>query len=398
MLPRTENKIKNIVIITDCPIHSGLASANRILSYAKGFQYHKWIAEIIIFRKTEPPGTTKSLFPEGYIDGVKYRYLFKTPVKSANYLKRRSDNFAGLLKLFLFSVLYIKRNSLLIYYSPYTLPVISLRLARIINKTIILKEESEHPSVYTRERTFIDSFIFNNIHYYLFDGFLLMTRNLMQYFERKFPGKAKTQIPMTVNLERFSEYKKEKKKVITYLGSLNDSKDGVGILIKAYALVVEQFPEFSLNIYGEAESGQLKKYYDEEVLKYNLQSKVFFKGSVSRDKVPDVLNESGVLVLPRPDSIQARNGFPTKLGEYLATGNPVVVTSIGEIPDYLVNKESAFLVKAGSVENLAETICNVLSDMEFAKTIGLKGKKIAETYFDEKKQAKKIIEFVREAF
>ena len=49
-----------------------------------------------------------------------------------------------------------------------------------------------------------------------------------------------------------------------------------------------------------------------------------------------------MLVLARPDNIQAKGGFPTKLGEYLATGNPVVVTKVGEIPNYLIDGVNAF--------------------------------------------------------
>ena len=30
-----------------------------------------------------------------------------------------------------------------------------------------------------------------------------------------------------------------------------------------------------------------------------------------------------------------KHGFPTKLGEYLASGNHTLVTSVCEIPDYL---------------------------------------------------------------
>ena len=49
--------------------------------------------------------------------------------------------------------------------------------------------------------------------------------------------------------------------------------------------------------------------------------------------------------MARPDSRQARGGFPTKLGEYLATGKPVCVTKVGEITVYLEDNVSAFLAE-----------------------------------------------------
>ncbi len=57
-----------------------------------------------------------------------------------------------------------------------------------------------------------------------------------------------------------------------------------------------------------------------------------------------------------PDSKQAQGGFPTKLGEYLATGNPVCATTVGEIPDYLVDGESVYFAVPGSVDSFADAM------------------------------------------
>jgi glycosyltransferase involved in cell wall biosynthesis len=390
--------IKIIYIITDSPIPIGMAPASRIFSYAKGFLYHKLPCEIIVFRKTESGQQIRNSNTEGESEGVKFRYLFKSTIKSTFFFKRRLDNFIGIVKLFLFSVLYVKPKSVIIYYSSYTMPVVALRLAKVFNKVILLKEEGEHPTVRKRDLNLFNRLIFDHIHYRLFNGFLLITQNLMQYFDKKYPGKAKIHITLSVDLERFLNLNTERKKIITYLGELNDKKDGVDILIKAFAKVIQKYPGYYLNLYGEAENKELKDKYEKDILNYGIEENVVFRGSVDRNTIPNSLIESTVLVLPRPDSIQARNGFPTKLGEYLATGNPVVVTSVGEIPNYLIDKKSAFMAIPGSVENLAEKICEVLNNLEFAKKVGLNGQIVAEKHFNKNDQTKKIIEFIRESF
>jgi glycosyltransferase involved in cell wall biosynthesis len=389
---------KIIYIITDSPIPMGMAEASRIFSYAKGFLYHKLPCEIVVFRKTESRQNIINFNVEGESEGVKFRYLFKSTIKAKYFFKRRLDAFIGIVKLFLFSALYVKPESVIIYYSSYTMPVVALRLAKVFNKVILLKEEGEHPSVRKRNHNLFSRLIIDHIHYRLFNGFLLITQNLMQYFDKKYPGKAKIHVTLTVDQERFLNLNTEKKNFITYLGQLNDKKDGVGILIKAFAKVVQKFPGYYLNLIGEAESKELRDKYEKDVLNYGIEENVVFRGSIDRNTVPNVLMESTVLVLPRPDSIQARNGFPTKLGEYLATGNPVVVTSVGEIPNYLIDKKSAFLAIPGSVENLAEKICEVLNNLEFAKKVGLNGQKVAAKHFNKNDETKKIIEFIRENF
>ena len=56
------------------------------------------------------------------------------------------------------------------------------------------------------------------------------------------------------------------------------------------------------------------------------------------------------MALARPTNKQAEGGFPTKLGEYLATGNTVVVTNVGEIGEFLHDKVNAFVSDPDSPE------------------------------------------------
>ena len=102
------------------------------------------------------------------------------------------------------------------------------------------------------------------------------------------------------------------------------------------------------------------------------------------------------MALSRPDSHQAQGGFPTKLGEYLATGNPVCVTSVGEIPDYLKDNLSAFMARPGDVDSFADALDRAVCDETNAKKVGVNGRKVAEECFNDEIQAKKLSEFLKE--
>lgn len=386
--------LEKIHIITDSPIPIGMASTNRILSYASGFKENGIDCGIVIFRKTESTGAIVNTMPKGRINGVEYNYLFKNTIKSKYFVLRRLNNFIGGLRLFFYSLRYIKKNHAVIYYSIYTYPVIFLIFSKIFNNKIILKEESEHPSVYNHG--FFSNIIFKTIHYRLFDGYLLMTNNLMNYFHTNYPNIPKTIIPMTVDLSRFENVNVEKKNIITYLGLLNDHKDGVNILIEAFSKIANDFKEYQLNLYGEAISEKLLQIYINKISELGLSKRIILKGKIDNSTVPRVLAESNILVLPRPNSTQADNGFPTKLGEYLASGVPVVVTSVGEIPLYLKDKESAFLAKPGDVKNLEYKLREAIEDSITARQIGLKGKEVAIKYFSSIVQTNKIINFIND--
>lgn len=59
-----------------------------------------------------------------------------------------------------------------------------------------------------------------------------------------------------------------------------------------------------------------------------LQDSVEFTGKKQADEVTCILKNARIRTLDRSNSLQAKNGLPTKLGEYLFSKNPVVVTNI----------------------------------------------------------------------
>jgi glycosyltransferase involved in cell wall biosynthesis len=127
----------------------------------------------------------------------------------------------------------------------------------------------------------------------------------------------------------------------------------------------------------------------------HLKKRIVFYGPVERDKIPSLLMEAFILCLARPKSVQAQGGFPTKLGEYLITGNPVVVTKVGEIPKYLKDNESAFLAEPGDVSSFSDKLEYVINNYEEALKVGKKGKEVALKNFNYLVQAKKMIEYFR---
>lgn len=124
-----------------------------------------------------------------------------------------------------------------------------------------------------------------------------------------------------------------------------------------------------------------------------ISDKVIFNGQVSNDDIPLYLQEASVLALPRPASVQARHGFPTKLGEYLASGNPVIVTSVGEIPDYLTDGVNALIAEPGNVESFGGKLKEILSNLSSSEQIGKNGKTTAFTYFNNRIQTGDILNF-----
>lgn len=92
--------------------------------------------------------------------------------------------------------------------------------------------------------------------------------------------------------------------------------------------------------------------------------------------------------------MQSESGFPTKLGEYLMSRTPVVVTDTGEISKFLYDNRNAFVCEAGNANKFAEKVISALTNYEQAKIVGLEGRKTALEHFSYKKQGEKLSAFL----
>ena len=228
------------------------------------------------------------------------------------------------------------------------------------------------------------------------DLLLLMTKHLLDHY-RQFtdPDRAKfLHLPMTVDLNRFNLKREPVSRYIAYCGSSSFVKDGVDILLQSFALIADKYPDVKLKIAAFMEADGCKMI--DLIKDLHLQDKVEYVGELRRDEIPEFIKNAELLLLPRPDSRQAQGGFPTKLGEYLASGNPVCVTTVGEIPDYLVDNESAFMAEPGSVVSFVSAIDKALSDPVNAKRVGLNGHSVAMEYFSMDVQANRLYNFLIE--
>jgi len=183
---------------------------------------------------------------------------------------------------------------------------------------------------------------------------------------------------------------------IAYCGTMNGEKDGVPILIRSFAKLLKQFPYFKLLLIGNNSDKFSIKETIETIEKQDLKDKVIFTGLVAREEMPGLLGNAVLLVVSKPDIEQNSANFPIKIGEYLSTGVPTVVTSVGEIHQFITDGENGFVAEPGSDESFYSKMLEALSDYERAKKVGLNGKVLAKKIFDYKIQSKLITDFITE--
>jgi glycosyltransferase involved in cell wall biosynthesis len=160
-----------------------------------------------------------------------------------------------------------------------------------------------------------------------------------------------------------------------YSGSFA-KKDGLEVLIKAFEQVHEKVGNCTLILTG---TGSNVPEYQRLIAGHPA---IRYMGYLDDSEFVAFLQKADVLCITRTGSTYANAGFPFKLGEYLATGNPVVVSDVGDVSYYLENMKDAIIVKADDVAEVEKAMEFCIRNPEEVSQIGLNGQLKCKQYFD----------------
>jgi glycosyltransferase involved in cell wall biosynthesis len=263
----------------------------------------------------------------------------------------------------------------------------------------VIHERTEYPFIYGGKTIIgkIELKIYLKYVLRRFDGLYVINNALKDYFLNLTKKKIEiTIINMIVDPSRFETINNKNatsSQTITYCGSLENEKDGIPILVEAFSMIADEFPFARLQLVGSSENQIVKQDLLTLTQKLGIENKVDIIGPFNRNEIPRILCDSNILALARPDNKQAEGGFPTKLGEYLATGNAVVITKVGEIDKFLKDGINAFIAEPDDAAKFAEKLREALLSGNRDK-IGLEGKKLVYKEFNYLYQAKVLEEFI----
>jgi glycosyltransferase involved in cell wall biosynthesis len=391
----------NILVIRESNVFlTSSASNNRFLSLAKGLVENGCNIDLIFLRGFSGKREKELFKKSGNIDGMNYLYSspYYMPFIYVQKVLNRFiyTNYRYNIQI-IKQILRKKKYDYIWLHSGENIIKIGLGLKKSSVNISFFHEQSEFSfaSVLANKKKIQEKYL--NEFLPIIDIFSIMTVTLINYYKNYVGVNTKIiHVPMTVDFSRFKQNDSDDQSVksyIGYCGTMSNKKDGVIILIKSFVEIMNIFPEISLYIAGNEEPKDDYQIQKEYILKNNAENRIKYIGPVSKEEMPDFLSKAKVLALARPKSKQAEGGFPTKLGEYLATGNPVCVTRVGEIENYLKDGESAFMADPDSVNSFAEALKRALTDNN-ANVIGRAGRKVAFENFNKDIQSKKLYEFL----
>lgn len=368
-------KINKITIITSLLTpHSSYA--NRLIANTKGFIENGVRVQLIFLQTSYEVECSFTHAGISFVNlygkhGNKYQRFFTALYRLIPYL--RKDN------IFLIHIT-----------NPFLLIWIFLFASR---ETIFFHERTEYPNLYHG---------YNSLHLYhylckRFNCIFVISDAIKKYFIHKGIDENKIyKYPMLIDPLRFEICNQNMvvDPYLAYCGYMGGNKDGLLDLIDAYAIFHVKMPKVKLILIGDTKELENFKVLQTKVITLNLDKEIIFTGRIERDQIPSYLCQAAVLVLARPNNYQAKGGFPTKLGEYLATGKPIVITRTGEIESYLENNKDCFFAEPNDPQAFANRLFDVFRNYDFALKVGQEGKMKTYLDFNYKVQTGKLIEFI----
>ncbi len=391
----------SIKLITQYPFPYGLAQTNRLIAIARGLIYAKADLQVVCLKPTESVGSIRNLNAKGIHEGVSYSYSAGTTVRNKNHLIRMFHYYYGFWHALMniVTVAKVKKPDVVIIGVVNNIRYLSFILACRFRGIKIIHERSEYPFL-SYSNSFIQQLSFSVYRNFIcrrFDGMITITHALAEYYRPYLNKRAKEYLlPILVEPERFAkQVKSYKQRYLAYCGSMGGTKDGVNILIEAFKEISSEYPELKLYLIGSTDFQEFNSLKN-RINSLQLENRIIFTGRVERDDLPSYLLSAEALCLARPTSKQAEGGFPTKLGEYLCSGRPVVVTKVGEIPDYLKDGENAYLAEPNDIKDFAGKLHEALLNSATSNNIGKNGKKLAQEVFNYQAQGIKLATWLKE--
>lgn len=156
-----------------------------------------------------------------------------------------------------------------------------------------------------------------------------------------------------------------RKKEIVTAGRFHEAKDHI-VLIRAFERIMEEYPEVTLRLYGEASEDNTHHLIKEYIKAHCLQDRVLLMGNSSHLE-KDIIDAAGFVLSSKYE------GMPNALMEAMAIQLPVISTDCpcGGPRTLIKDGVNGLLVPVGDDEAMAEAIRRILSEPERAEEMAV---------------------------
>jgi glycosyltransferase involved in cell wall biosynthesis len=396
---------REYVLITSSNFPSGGAAANYLNLFCKGLIINGYFIRVYLLKGFGFGNFKNKSSRKNFTDdGVPYTFLGFTRRPQNEFIKI-CDEFMSVSRLIilLFSLLKHRKSTTILLYNSEIQSNIPIFL---ISSLFRIKIVTFIPEFY--DKSVFNGSFFRRLKWYGFltnffylnkmsDKLIVFSHLLKEEYLKKGFNEAK--IIIQPNLTDFEYWETDEtglKYTIGYCGTPS-VKDGLFDLFKAISLLDDKSFDVSLLVIGDSVFGNsLLPDLRIECQNLGISEKVTFTGLVESSTVRQYLSECRILAITRPLTKQTKAGFPTKLGEYFATGKQILATNFGDIEMYFEKGVDLVMADSGNPQSIALKIEWMMNNNDASVEISRRGINKAKELLDYKKSVIRMIRFINE--
>ena len=336
---------------------------------------------------------------QGNLGGIDYVYTCGTPYRSEKFLERNRVKLKGMVqeaRLLLslsrrrsldVAILYSSHFSVLLYYRCWS----KLLGFPLIMNYVEYRSAFETSSI-TRK---ISWFLTDRFAPKLVDGMLPISEFLIAHMKKQSAHLPYLKVPTLCNFSRYAAIEKGSTtpRYLLYCGSAA-YYEVANFIIESFELLKE-VPDVYLYLIINGWPHEKEKVSSRIVQSVKAPFIKMFSDVASADYSRLLFQAEGLLIPLRPN-IQDAARFPNKIGEYVASGNPMVSTRVGEVAHYFKDKVSAFIAEDYTEKSFAQKMQYLLDHPEEAQAVGKEGQAVGRREFDYKVNGQKLLDFLHQ--
>ena len=392
-----------VYIVAKEPFPNGMAATNRIKCYAKAIKDGGLSCEILVYGCTEiRRDGIRNTEAQGFYEGIPFRYIGGTTTDTRCKPIRLFAQFRRLLQ----TENYLRQNLtkgdvLFMYNSNMVTHMLELMRVAISKGAYCVRDLCEFPYGTGNEsnKTKFLRGITISKQFPKLDGIISISSPLLEFAKRNAPLTCKhIKIPIMVEYDNYVVPDKSFDSTVPFIfhaGTLYQQKDGILGMIEAFGLAKNRLQTpIKFVLTGSIDSSPQASEIRTLINRYHLQDSIEFVGYLFGNQVKDYLSKASLVISNRPKSRQDFYGFSTKIGEYLASGTPLITTDWGEVVNWLKDRESAYIIEPDDTDALADAIVRVFSHPDEAYQIGKAGQEVCRQCFDYRVWSSPLVDFL----
>lgn len=388
-------------------VHLGISGFPHNVTLApiqKSYLIYKGLVEAgaeVLYINTIPQATPSDQYNDdsrGSLDGIQYVYTSGTPYRSESFVARNWTKLKGALLEIPLLLSLVRRNKIdvaILYTSHFSVLLYYRAWSKLLRFPLVMNYV-EYRSAFDTNRTIqrLSWYLTDRFAPRLVDGILPISEFLINHVKKQAPETPYLKVPALCDFSRYEglDYSHGETRYLLYCGSAAYF-EVANFIIASFELL--QAPDVNLHLIINGWPHQQEKIY-QRINQSTRKSSIKTFSNVSNEDYAQLLFRSEGLLIPLRPTVQDTARFPNKVGEYVASGNPMVTTSVGEISHYFEDQVTAFIAETYREEDFARKMQYLVDHPDESKRVGAAARQLGHREFDYRHNGLKMRDFLHQ--